>query len=293
MPAWVLGKEFKFEAAHQLLEHGGQCRRLHGHSYRFKLEIRGDLITSGSSKNMVVDYGEISPVGKAIEERLDHRFLNEVMQEEMPTAEFIARWIFEEAKRYLPLLCAVDVSETANTWCRYCPAEARLYELGQRELRRMRLRLFKSVEVGPPGACWPFTGAKDEQGYGYSSSVMAGTSKAHRLVMWLEGHDISNRCVLHRCDNPPCCNPAHLFLGDHEENEADKDEKGRRPKGEDHYLTSLTEEQVGVLWAAHAGGPVAKGFAAEWAARLGTTTGTVSNILNGWTWNHITGLPKR
>lgn len=59
-------------------------------------------------------------------------------------------------------------------------------------------------------------------------------------------------CVLHRCDNPPCCNPSHLFLGTKADNNRDMLLKGRRgrtgprcaARGERHYRTTLTEADV-------------------------------------------------
>lgn len=87
---------------------------------------------------------------------------------------------------------------------------------------------------GPEG-CWPWTGARLDSGYG---RVMIKRelpeALAHRLAWVLHHHADPDQgmAVLHRCDNPPCCNPAHLFLGTDADNVADMMNKGRaRPGG--------------------------------------------------------------
>ncbi len=77
--------------------------------------------------------------------------------------------------------------------------------------------------------CWEYTGAMDSKGYG--SIGTGGRSKADRAhrVSWRlhHGEIPAGMYVCHRCDNPPCCNPAHLFLGTVQDNNADREAKGR------------------------------------------------------------------
>ena len=80
--------------------------------------------------------------------------------------------------------------------------------------------------------CWEWTGYKARFGYG-SIMYQGETWLTHRLAYTLHYGSTANQCVLHRCDNPPCCNPRHLFLGTREDNVADRVAKGRcgRPAG--------------------------------------------------------------
>lgn len=82
------------------------------------------------------------------------------------------------------------------------------------------------VSRAGPNDCWPYIGSRDKKGYG-KLKRKGRAYKAHRFAAMQEGLDISGQCVLHRCDNPPCCNPNHLFLGSHKDNSDDKIAKGR------------------------------------------------------------------
>ena len=113
-----ISKQFTFEAAHLLpnVPEGHKCRRLHGHSFSVELHLEGPV---GEHTGWVVDFAEISVVCKALEERLDHRYLNEIPGLENPTSEVLARWIWREARAALPMLVAVEVRETCTTRCIY------------------------------------------------------------------------------------------------------------------------------------------------------------------------------
>jgi 6-pyruvoyltetrahydropterin/6-carboxytetrahydropterin synthase len=289
---FTLSKSFKFEAAHQLINHDGACRNLHGHSYTFKLVCRGNLTLDGPKQNMVVDYAEISRAGKEIEDILDHKFLNDVFGEQMTTAEYIARWIYDKVSDTIPDLWAVEVSETESTSCWYSPQESRLYELGNRELSKVKERLFQNINVGAPEECWEFNGSRDKDNYGYCAYTYAGTNKAHRLVMWLAGYDITDVEVLHSCDNPPCCNRRHLRIGTHSENEKDKDDRNRRPKGENASRAVLTDAEVAEIWAIYQARQQENGIVSELASFYNVSPSVLSHIVRGRTWNHITGLER-
>src|SRR5258706_4567526 len=95
-------------------------------------------------------------------------------------------------------------------------------------------RFWKKVKRGKANECWEYQGAKQvRDGYGkvlWRSKPKKEWKQAHRIAWELTNGAIpdgSGVCVLHHCDNPPCCIPAHLFLGTRAANNADKVAKGR------------------------------------------------------------------
>lgn len=120
---WILSKSFKFEASHQLPNHDGKCRRLHGHSWRGRLICEGvELQSEGAKASMLIDYGDISAaVEPLVFKYLDHYHLNESTKLENPTSEELSRWVFDKIKPILPSLAAVIIEETCTTRCEYRP----------------------------------------------------------------------------------------------------------------------------------------------------------------------------
>jgi 6-pyruvoyltetrahydropterin/6-carboxytetrahydropterin synthase len=111
-------KDFKFEAAHRLshLPDGHKCKRLHGHSYRVRVVLRGRV---DPTLGWVADFADLKAVVKPLIAQLDHAFLNEVEGLSMPTSENIAIWFWRRLKPSLPLLAEVQVRETATSGCVY------------------------------------------------------------------------------------------------------------------------------------------------------------------------------
>ena len=114
-------KSYTFEAGHSLLHHDGKCRHPHGHSYLLTIRLRSKkLEESGPKKNMVLDFSDISAhVKPMIEKYLDHKWLNDTLQTDSPSAEFIAQWIFIRLKPKLAALFSVSVHETATSKATY------------------------------------------------------------------------------------------------------------------------------------------------------------------------------
>src|SRR6185295_10809571 len=98
-------------------------------------------------------------------------------------------------------------------------------------------------KVARGDGCWEWQGWRNAGGYGVLASGPAGRQKdelAHRIAWRLTNGAIPDGLrVLHRCDNPPCCNPAHLFLGSDADNVADCIAKGRSRRAR-----RLTDVQV-------------------------------------------------
>lgn len=118
---FTLRKEFRFEASHQLKKHDGKCARLHGHSWRGVVEVKGELLcTAGPKSGMLIDYSTITDIVKPfVDKYLDHWHLNESTGLEDPTSEMLAAWIFIKLKPLLLGLTAVEIHETCTSSCRY------------------------------------------------------------------------------------------------------------------------------------------------------------------------------
>jgi 6-pyruvoyltetrahydropterin/6-carboxytetrahydropterin synthase len=116
-----LEKIFTFEAGHLLDHHDGKCRHPHGHSYVLKVCIRSkELIESGPKKNMVIDFSLIASIVKPmIEKYFDHQWLNDTLENDSPSSEFIAHWIFKYLEPQLSGLYAITIYETATASATY------------------------------------------------------------------------------------------------------------------------------------------------------------------------------
>lgn len=117
-------KTFRFSAAHQLthlLAHtpDHKCARLHGHSYTVRVTLERETL---DADGFVLDYALLEPVERYIDTVLDHQNLNEVLGlGTHTTAEAISQALYERFKPELPLIAAVAVSESPDTWAEYRP----------------------------------------------------------------------------------------------------------------------------------------------------------------------------
>jgi 6-pyruvoyltetrahydropterin/6-carboxytetrahydropterin synthase len=116
-------KTFRFESGHSLEHHDGKCKEPHGHSYVLTVTLRVDkLIEAGPKKNMVIDFDDISKVVKPmIEQSLDHKWLNASLKTDSPTAEYIAKWVYDYLEPKLPGLYMITIHETATAKAIYRP----------------------------------------------------------------------------------------------------------------------------------------------------------------------------
>lgn len=137
--------------------------------------------------------------------------------------------------------------------------------------------------------CWPWQEkSRDRDGYGLiswrDSETKKTVSKRATRYAWekLYGPIPDGEMVCHTCDNPPCQNPRHWFLGPAAANSADMIQKGRQYRGEAHHRATLTEAVVEEIRWLHQQHPELTHR--EIAERYGTTRKSVTNLLNNITW---------
>lgn len=113
-----LEHSFGFEAAHSLpnVPEGHKCRRLHGHSFRCTVTVRGPI---DEHLGWLIDYADIKEAVRPIRAALDHYHLNEIDGLENPTSENLAVWIWRRLARSLPSLREVRIAETCTNSCAY------------------------------------------------------------------------------------------------------------------------------------------------------------------------------
>lgn len=111
-------KTFRFEAAHRLphVPDGHKCSRLHGHSFRVEIHVRGEV---GAHSGWVTDFADIATAFSPLFDQLDHHYLNEVEGLANPTSETLACWVWDRIHPRLPGLSRVVVRETCTSGCVY------------------------------------------------------------------------------------------------------------------------------------------------------------------------------
>lgn len=139
---------------------------------------------------------------------------------------------------------------------------------------RLRRRL-KKVPQSLDTPCWEFQGAKDQDGYG-KIRVGDEIERTHRLsFMCKHGPVEPGMVVRHKCDNPPCCNPAHLEIGTHEENMQDMVARGRH-RGN----AKISSEDAADIRVAKMRGATL----ASLAKKYDVSESTISAVISGQNW---------
>jgi len=163
-----------------------------------------------------------------------------------------------------------------------------------------RERFWSRVEVLSTDQCWLWKAAMS-CGYGAFNVGKYALYRSHRLAYYFTyGEDPGKLLVCHKCDNPPCCNPYHLFLGTHQDNVADRVLKGRSSSGQEHWthgkhpesisrgsarpLAKLTESKVVTIREQLYGGVPVKTLAAE----FGVSQSVIYAIRKREIWKHVT-----
>lgn len=152
--------------------------------------------------------------------------------------------------------------------------------------------LLAKIKVNEKTGCWEWQGTCGTGGYGQVNVVSKKTghyttTKAHRFSWELHfGPFPKSLCVCHKCDNPPCVNPYHLFLGTPKENTADLIRKGRRQDqlGESNPFSVLNEELVREIRRLYENGLCGQ---RELSRRYGVSRGTIQAVVHRITWRHV------
>lgn len=151
-----------------------------------------------------------------------------------------------------------------------------------------RCRLYSKVDKtpgqGPKGECWEFQGAKHKFGYGMinrSGMKASEVTTAHAYAWEIENGTVPDSLyVCHRCDNPACCRPEHLFLGTHQDNVDDMVGKARNVYGTRHVRAKLTEDDVErILEDSRSARKIAEEY--------GVSRQLIDGIRSGQRWSHV------
>lgn len=172
--------------------------------------------------------------------------------------------------------------------------------------RSLETRFWRGVDKRGPSECWPWKGTAHSGKYGHvgRGGRNGGTVLASRVSYELHYGPIPDGLyVCHTCDNPPCVNPAHLFLGTQQDNVDDRVRKGRSARvtglangahthpekvarGSGHYAAKLTDEQVKAIRAVKPATGVHEA-AQVVATQYGTTKSYIIKIWYGYKWKHL------
>ena len=164
----------------------------------------------------------------------------------------------------------------------------------EKYVARFFAKVDKAPGHGPAGDCWVWTAKRMKGGYGTVGDGAGKTALAHRVAWTISaGAPPGALCVCHRCDNPSCVRPEHLFLGTHRENMNDRDRKGRqgcrtRPdrvaRGSRVGVSKLSDPEIPVIRALYALGLKTQ---AQLGKDFGVTQTMIGRIVRRQAWIHI------
>jgi hypothetical protein len=179
--------------------------------------------------------------------------------------------------------CSVEGCEGKYHSKGYCHKHYwRLKNCGTVFLKTSEQRFWEKVRIGKPGECWEWQASLKNNGYG-QFGLNGRVMGSHRASYIMNFGEIPARLdVCHKCDNPKCVNPNHLFLGTRSDNMQDCSSKGRIARGETVSSSKLTELQVIEIHSL-------KGSASlsNVARTYNVSTATIICIWHGKTWKHL------
>lgn len=204
-----------------------------------------------------------------------------------------------------PLFAVADLDDTATQSCPVCKATRPIAEFRRRCCKychnpkaTLEERFWAKVRKGAAWDCWEWQAQRNHDGYGiFKLAPKASPQRASRIAWTLSFGDPGLLHVLHHCDNPPCCNVRHLFLGTAADNGLDCRRKGRWQQtgggnrsgtgsSEKFYLSrrKLTDEQIAEARLRRADGETYRSIARD----LGVHHTQILRLVNGTHWNRAT-----
>lgn len=162
--------------------------------------------------------------------------------------------------------------------------EAAKIARSHRNIPPLHIRFWSKVEVSGIKDCWNWTACVRNKKEGYGAFWYKGKHHpAPRIALYLVTGNLETTLqICHKCDNPSCCNPYHLFKGTHQENNADKIKKNRDAKGDSHAHTKLKAFEVVEIRALN--GSISR---KNLAKKYSVTIHVINDLLCGRTWKHL------
>lgn len=150
--------------------------------------------------------------------------------------------------------------------------------------RPLKQRFWEKVHINCRNGCWEWQASTNQKGYG-TINIGGNSHLAHRVAWKLMYGKFPKLCCLHKCDNPACVNPAHLFLGTRRDNNRDRTLKKRGRNGpqdgENNNHSKLTWQSVRKIRKLYRKGELSQG---QLARQFNITQPTVSRIVRGLGW---------
>lgn len=162
-----------------------------------------------------------------------------------------------------------------------------MFEFSQEEIARFWSKVDKehSQTFYNGTRCWEWIASKNRYGYGQLTNRQQHY-EAHRVsFVFRNGSIPSGMHILHYCDNPACVNPDHLHLGTHQQNMADMVSKGRTKKGERHWNSKLTEDEVFQIRKRYGRRGIGGEDSSSLSKEFQVSVSTIMNIVNEKNWS--------